>query len=713
MASARPMWGIEVGQCALKAVKLRATDDGKVELLAFDLIEHPKLLSQPDADPDELIRAAIEKFVSRNQVQGDKFVIGVPGQQTFSRFCKLPPVDEKKIPDIVRFEASQQIPFDMADVVWDYEVFKTPDMPEVEVGIFAMRKDLIRKHLDNYAAFGITPAAIQPMPIALYNFCRYDDPTKLESATATVVVDVGAEHTDLVVVEPNSAWTRNIPLGGNAFTDALVKAFKLGFAKAENVKRTAASNPSARQIFQKMRPVFADLVAEIQRSLGFYGSTHREVQLKHVLAAGNAFRLPGLQKYLENNLTIGGGVHKLEKFHMMVPTATSNAPQFSENVLSFAGAYGLALQGLGLAVIESNLLPPELARVASWHRKRPYFAAAAACLGLAAAFPWLRNSADAAMLSNRGEAADITRIVNQAKANQKAFQEASTDTGAQEERIKKLFELQQQRALVPAIIALIHQAKPEVDPQIAAADTPEALKKLVQSDPARFARTKRRQLVIESLTLEYVPEIEKFKRPALAVSASSGAAVASISPLAGGTSRGLNPRGRGGEAGFRPSKEEEGGGGEESQESGGAAAGSDPGFMVTLSGYVMFGEAGNEVVGFLDNEFKARLLELGALPGRGFHIPAQDPSSSDRDKRNVLSAVEKRFATGAGGFAAVAARATGASGASGAGGEPEGPQALFPDPVTGEEMATDWQFSVSFKVKLGEPPAPAAPESKP
>ncbi len=710
MASTRPMWGIEVGQCALKAVKLRTTDDGKVELLAFDLIEHPKLLSQPDADPDELIRAAIEKFVSRNQVQGDKFVIGVPGQQTFSRFCKLPPVDEKKIPDIVRFEASQQIPFDMADVVWDYEVFKTPDMPDVEVGIFAMRKDLIRKHLDNYSAFGITPVAIQPMPIALYNFCRYDDRTKLEAGTATVVVDVGAEHTDLVVVEPNSAWTRNIPLGGNAFTDALVKAFKLGFARAENVKRTAASNPSARQIFQKMRPVFADLVAEIQRSLGFYGSTHREVQLKHVLAAGNAFRLPGLQKYLENNLTIGGGVHKLEKFHMMVPTATSNAPQFSENVLSFAGAYGLAMQGLGLAVIQSNLLPPELARVAMWHKKRPYFAAAAACLGLAAAFPWLRNSADAATLGgHRDEASKVADVVRDAKANQKAFQEASTDTGAQEERIKKLFELQQQRALVPAIFALVNEALPEVDPQIVAATTPEALKKLVQSDPARFARTKRRRMTIESFTLEYMPEIDSAKRAAPSTAAL--AAVSTGSPTAATAIRGLNPRGGRGEGGLRPS-EEESGGGEESQDAAAPAGGAGAGYLVTISGYVMYGEIISEVVGFLDNEFKSRLLELGAQPGRGFYVPAEDAMSAsfDRQKRNVQSAVQPRFASVTG-FAA--ARPAGAPGTGADPAASEGPTALYPDPVTGEEMAKDWQYSISFKIKLGEPPAPKQEAGKP
>ncbi|MBU0618110.1 MAG: type IV pilus assembly protein PilM, partial [Planctomycetes bacterium] len=513
MAAPNAVWGIEVGQCALKAVKLRPAEEGKVELLAFDLIEHPKILSQPDAEPDELINAALEKFVSRNDWQGDAFVIGVPGQQTFARFCKLPPVEMKKIPEIVRFEASQQIPFDMEDVVWDYQVFQIEDMPDVEVGIFAMRKDLIRRYLEYFGALGIAPRAIQTIPSALYNFCRFDSEQEIEEGTATVLVDVGAQHTDLIVVEPNSAWSRNIPVGGNSFTEALVKSFKLSFAKAENLKRTAATSKYARQIFQAMRPVFADLVAEIQRSIGFYSSTHREVELRRVLACGNALHLPGLQKYLENNLTVGGGVDKLEKFESMITSATANAPQFTDNILSFGPAYGLALQGLGLGVISASLLPPELARVQVWKRKRSYFAAAAACLGLAAAFPWMRNGMDRTALAQHQDLGNqAEQIVDRAQDRQTQFEAASTDTSGQRAKIEKLFELQKDRAVVPKILAVVHEAMPQIaQPEIANARTADELKQLIKSDPARFPRTERRQMIIESLDIHYSPNIDELE----------------------------------------------------------------------------------------------------------------------------------------------------------------------------------------------------------
>ena len=124
-------WGLDIGQCALKALKLELVD-GKPTATAFDYIEHPKILSQPDADPDALTREALDKFLSRNPLGNDLVALAVAGQSGLSRFVKLPPVEQSKIADIVKFEAKQQIPFPLEEVVWDYqtiaggEVVNTP-----------------------------------------------------------------------------------------------------------------------------------------------------------------------------------------------------------------------------------------------------------------------------------------------------------------------------------------------------------------------------------------------------------------------------------------------------------------------------------------------------------------------------------------------------------------------------------------------------------
>src|SRR5260221_14301636 len=141
------VWGIDIGQCALKALRLQNVE-GTITATAFDYVEHPKILSQPDADPDQLTREALEKFLSRNTLRGDGVAISVPGQSGLARFVKLPPVEEKKIADIVKFEAKQQIPFNLDEVVWDYQRIGAGEVDggfamNIEIGLFAMKRDMI------------------------------------------------------------------------------------------------------------------------------------------------------------------------------------------------------------------------------------------------------------------------------------------------------------------------------------------------------------------------------------------------------------------------------------------------------------------------------------------------------------------------------------------------------------------------------------------
>src|SRR5207244_6880783 len=154
MAVPTGIWGIDIGQCALKAIRLELID-GQVTSTAFDYIEHPKILSQPDADPDQLTREALEQFLSRNKLQGDMVAISVPGQSGLARFVKLPPVEEKKIADIVKFEAKQQIPFNLDEVVWDFQKIGSGSVVdgfalETELGLFAMKRDMVAKYLTHF-----------------------------------------------------------------------------------------------------------------------------------------------------------------------------------------------------------------------------------------------------------------------------------------------------------------------------------------------------------------------------------------------------------------------------------------------------------------------------------------------------------------------------------------------------------------------------------
>src|SRR3954463_13801144 len=286
MAKTAPgVWGIDLGQCALKALRLQEVD-GQLTATSFDYVEHPKILSQPDADPDQLTREALDQFLSRNHLKGDLVVISVPGQSGLARFVKLPPVEEKKIGDIVRFEAKQQIPFPLEEVVWDYQKIGAGEVTdgfalETEIGLFAMKRDMIARALTQYQEVAVEVDVVQMAPLALCNFLAFemlgkggtelppaeDDDTPRGKRKCVVGLDIGADGSNLVVTDGEKViWQRPIPLGGNHLTRALSKELKLTFAKAEHLKRNAAkSPPELKTILAALKPVLTDFVGDAQR----------------------------------------------------------------------------------------------------------------------------------------------------------------------------------------------------------------------------------------------------------------------------------------------------------------------------------------------------------------------------------------------------------------------------------------------------------------
>src|SRR5881398_2392531 len=204
MATPRFAWGIDIGNRALKAVKLVPDPEG-LRVDDFEVIEHETVLSAAGDNRETLIQSALANFVSRHPgVEKGQVGVGVSGQQSFARFIKLPPVEPKKIPEIVRFEAIQQIPFPLDEVEWSYQLFQEADSPEVEVGIFAMRKELVNQHIKYFSDIDLNVQVVQMNPLAVYNAMYFDNRIK----GTTMIVDLGAENTDLVISEGQTVWLR-------------------------------------------------------------------------------------------------------------------------------------------------------------------------------------------------------------------------------------------------------------------------------------------------------------------------------------------------------------------------------------------------------------------------------------------------------------------------------------------------------------------------
>jgi type IV pilus assembly protein PilM len=388
MAKKSAVWGIDIGQVALKA--LRCTlGDGPGELIAdrFDYIEFPKMLNQPEAEPEQMIRDALRQFLSRNDVRGDKVAIRVPGQSGLSRFFRPPPVEEHTLPDIVKYEVKQQIPFPIEDVIWDWQqlggMAVEDRMVDAEVGLFAMKREAVFRALKPFDEANVEVDLVQLSPLAVFNYITHDvlenvpkpedfDPEN--PPDSVVVISLGTDTTDLIVTNGIKLWLRNIPVGGNHFTKQLSRELKLTHAKAEQLKRNARQAEDPKQIFKAMRPVFNDLVNEIQRSLTFFKGIDKTAKISKIVLLGNSANLPGLRQFLNQQLEMD--IAKVTEFRHLTGAEVMGEKSFEENMLSFAPAYGLCLQGLHRGQLKTNLLPGEIQTERIVRAKKPWVLAA-------------------------------------------------------------------------------------------------------------------------------------------------------------------------------------------------------------------------------------------------------------------------------------------------------------------------------------------------
>lgn len=467
MANRNSAWGIEVGANALKAVHLVRSGDN-INLAHYEVMPFKQILTTPDLNVDEQIQLMLDEFQTRHDLTKSNVLVSLPGHSAFARFAKLPPVEPKQIPSIVKFEAQQQIPFPIDQVEWDYQVFQEEDSPDVQVGIFAITKDRVAEVLNNYRASNLRIDGMTLSPLAVYNALAFDWDLDEDSA-GLILLDIGTTSTDLIIVEPGGIWLRTMPIGGTNFTNALMKAFKLPFTKAEKLKREARTSKYAKQIFQAMRPVFADFVQEIQKSLGYYQSINRDADLKQLVGMGSTFRLPGMQKFLKQQLQLD--IIRIEEFKQ-VEVDEKIASNLAEDAINLMTAYGLAVQGLDLEEVDANLIPKATLKQRVWKSKQPWFLAASILLLLTGIGVIVSEQISKARFEQGfeqivpGTQQPISDYVSQVISKGNEYQQRINTIQAKDNRrqIEQLRELALYQDLWPKIIEDISLATQQLEP---------------------------------------------------------------------------------------------------------------------------------------------------------------------------------------------------------------------------------------------------------
>lgn len=323
---------------------------------------------------------------------GRSVLLSVPGQQVFSRFVKLPPVGRDKVLQMVQYEAQQNVPFPINEVVWDYQ-FLGSGVGAIDVMLAAMKAELIEQLVDVVLKAGLRPELVDVAPMAIYNAARY---SYSEVPPCTLVIDIGARSTDLVFIEENRVFNRSIPVGGNAITQQIAREFDLPFAEAEKLKKNHAfvgfggayeAPPSqvADKVSKTVRSVMARLHTEITRSINFYRAQQSGGEPGLALLTGGSSIITYTDTFLKEKLQIE--VDYFNPFQIVSVASTLDAAEIGARAHLLGEVVGLALRKTMACPIEINLLPPRFVQRQRFQRRQPYLIAGAGAL-LAALGLW-------------------------------------------------------------------------------------------------------------------------------------------------------------------------------------------------------------------------------------------------------------------------------------------------------------------------------------
>jgi len=402
-----PVWGVDIGDSAIKAVKLRRVGE-QIVLLDFQIIRYSDLTGEPGTRREEALTQALQALKAAG-MGNDRCVVSIAPQSVFSRFISLPPVDRRRIPEIVLYEARQQIPFSLDEVIWNYELVRKEIVvgEEIEIGLFAVKREVVDSYLQDLAPVRNQLHGIQVGPLALYNFVRHE----MDLKQPTVILDIGAHSTDLLIIDGDKFWMRNLPIAGNSFTSVLEKRLNIPRGEAEKLKLNIADSRHRRKLLEVLRPTMRDLVAEVQRSIGYYKSLAQEVKFEDIIILGEGYRLFGLDRFLAEQLQYRiSPLQRLER----VPYQGSpdRMDELGRNVATLGPAIGLALQGLGRARATINFLPDDFVIRRELHSKRYNALIAAAIIWAIVGCLWIRqSSAMKALEGMTGRGEDVLREV--------------------------------------------------------------------------------------------------------------------------------------------------------------------------------------------------------------------------------------------------------------------------------------------------------------
>jgi type IV pilus assembly protein PilM len=380
---------LNLGSQTIALGEFRAQPNGGLVLQNYRLCETPVDTATEGIRYTQLA-ATIRELLDQLKIKTTTNVnYAVAGQSVFARFVKLPAVDEEKIERIIGFEAQQNVPFPIDEVVWDYQLVGGGTDEQVQVVLVAIKSDLLDEINGAVEASKLRTVTVDVAPMALYNAFRYN---YSDLSGCSLLVDIGARTTNLLFIESARIFSRSVPIGGGSITAAIAREFDEPFAAAELRKKrdgfvslggayAEPSDPDLARVSKIIRNTMTRLHAELMRSISHYRAQQQGNAPDRVFLCGGSASTPYMREFFQEKLQLS--VSFFNPLRNVAVAESKLASDISRSAHLLGEVVGLALRTVTACPMELNLRPASVVRRQTLERRRVFFVLAAACFVLA------------------------------------------------------------------------------------------------------------------------------------------------------------------------------------------------------------------------------------------------------------------------------------------------------------------------------------------
>ncbi len=387
------IFALNVGSQTVTLAEFQATSSGGLVLSDYRREELP-VESIEGGGRDRLLQAAIQGMLTDMGHKSVRVNYAVSGQSVFTRFVRLPSVDPEKVEQIIQFEAQQNVPFPIQEVVWDYQLVGSSGEGQVEVVLVAIKSDLLDSINDSILRAGVSVNVVDVAPMAVYNAFRYNYSS---SRGCSLIIDIGSKTTNLIFCEPGKIFSRSIPIGGMTITSAIAKEIGMSLSEAESFKKEecfvslggAYADPDDEKVARATklaRNTLTRLHAEVARSISFYKAQQHGSQPTKVYLSGGSVNMPYMREFFSEKLQMA--IEYLNPLRNVAVGSRIDAEKVATQAHMLAEVVGLGLRGIADCPMELNLSPASVVQEQQMSSRKPFLVLSALCLLLTIGIWW-------------------------------------------------------------------------------------------------------------------------------------------------------------------------------------------------------------------------------------------------------------------------------------------------------------------------------------